>query len=122
MFLNLKHKNLDVYKVTSSLVADCYTLSNLLPVHERFNLIQQIRRAAISVKLNIAEGSSRKSRLERQRYLEIARGSIIEIEAALEVCVSLNYIDPADLSSLGQNLVRCFSMLSKMLQLCKGGN
>jgi len=54
-------------------------------------MIQQIRRAALSVKLNLAESSTRKSTLERKRYLEVSRGSVVEIDAALETVVDLEY-------------------------------
>jgi four helix bundle protein len=50
-------------------------------LEERFALAQQIRRAALSVHLNIAEGCSRKSETERKRFFEVSRGSIIEIDA-----------------------------------------
>ena len=92
MFLSLNHKKLDVYKAAGELIKECYQLTHQLPVEERFNLIPQIRRAALSVKLNIAEGSSRKSTVERNRYYEIARGSVIEIDAAMETCIALNYL------------------------------
>ena len=52
---------------------------------------QQIRRAALSVKLNFAESSTRKSVQERKRYYEISRGSAVEIDAALETAVDLEY-------------------------------
>jgi len=58
-----------------------------LPAEERFNMVQQIRRAALSVYLNITEGCSRRSVAERKRFYEISRGSIIEIDAVLELCV-----------------------------------
>lgn len=59
------------------------------PPEERFNLIFQIRRAALSVHLNIVEGCSRKSEGERKRYYEVAHGSLIEIDAALNVSEDL---------------------------------
>jgi len=59
---------------------------------ERYNLIRQIRRAALSVHLNIAEGASGKSLGERKRFYEIARGSVIEIDAALDVAEDMGYI------------------------------
>jgi len=54
-------------------------------------MIQQIRRAALSVHLNVAEGCSRKSLTERRRFYEIARGSVIEIDAAPDIAVNLGY-------------------------------
>jgi four helix bundle protein len=115
MFLQLNHQQLDVYKISRAFVKDCYIATKLLPPEERFNLITQIRRAALSVHLNIAEGSSRRSEAERKRYFEIARGSIIEIDAAFDIVSDLDYIQKGQLTSLGNNMVRCFGMLSKLI-------
>ena len=82
MFLRLNHQNLDIYEVSRRFVQECYRLTKSLPSEERFGMITQIRRAALSVHLNIAEGASRKSETERKRYYEVARGSVIEIDAA----------------------------------------
>ena len=90
-------------------------LTKLLPEQERFSLSQQIRRAALSVHLNISEGCSRKSEGERKRFYEIARGSIIEIDAALDICSGLEYFKKENFKELGLSMVRCFSMLSKMI-------
>jgi four helix bundle protein len=56
MFLQLSHTKLNVYAYANELIVDCYTLIKSLPAEERYNLSQQIKRAALSVKLNIAEG------------------------------------------------------------------
>ena len=114
MFLQLNHKSLDVYKASRELLLECYNRTKNLPLDERFNLTQQIRRAALSVKLNIAEGASRKSFAERKRFYEIARGSIIEIDAAFETTIDLLYFKIDDLETVGILLNRCFSMLTKM--------
>jgi four helix bundle protein len=87
-----------------------------LPADERFNLIQQIRRAALSVHLNIAEGSSRRSETERKRYYEISRGSIIEIDAALDICEGLAYCKREDIQTLGDCMQKAFALLSKMIK------
>lgn len=100
MFIQLKHKTLSVYVSVSELVKEVYKLSVLLPSEEKFNMVQQIRRAALSVKLNLAEGCTRRSAVERKRYLVVARGSVVEIEAVLEVAVDLNYIRKKVLKSL----------------------
>lgn len=115
MFLQLTHKEMDIYKVSKLFVIACYQLTNTLPSEEKFNMISQIRRAALSVQLNIAEGGSRKSSAERKRYYEVARGSLIEIDAALEIANELKYIIKEEQKKLGELLVRCFQMLTKMI-------
>ena len=90
----------------------CYKEVQSLPLDEKYALTQQIRRAALSVHLNIAEGSSRKSLVERKRYYEIVRGSVIEIDTAFD----LGYIPKQKLEELGKYLLRCFQMLSKMIE------
>jgi len=115
MFLILNHQKLNVYKAAQKFVLECYRFSKLLPPDERFNLVQQIRRAALSVHLNIAEGSSRRSEVERKRYYEISRGSVIEIDAALDICEALEYCQKENLQVLGDCMQNVFAMLSKMM-------
>ena len=79
-------------------------------------MISQIRRAALSVHLNIAEGASRKSEAERKRYYEIARGSIVEIDAALDIANDLAYLNNYTTTILGESMVKCFRMLTGMIQ------
>jgi four helix bundle protein len=115
MFIKLKHKGLGVYLAVTDLVKEVYKLSVLLPSDEKFNMVQQIRRAALSVKLNLAEGRTRRSAVERKRYLVVARGSVVEIEAVLEVAVDLNYIKKESLEIIGELLNKCIAMLSKKI-------
>jgi four helix bundle protein len=116
MFLPLAHTKLDVYKCSREFVLSCYKLTRDLPDSERFVLTQQIRRAALSVHLNLAEGCSRRSNNERKRYFEIARGSIIEIDAALDICSGLNYLSIEFMQPTGDLMIRTFQMLSKMIE------
>lgn len=92
MFLKLNHQKLDVYKGSRAFVLDCYRLSKELTSDEKFGMVSQVRRAAISVHLNITEGASRKSAAERKCFFEISRGSIIEIDAALDIADDLDYM------------------------------
>jgi four helix bundle protein len=92
-----------------------YTLSNRLPQEEKFNMLQQVRRASLSVKLNLAEGATRKSETERKRYYEISRGSVVELDAAFETAVDLNYFSEKELLNLSEHLNKCFAMLSNMI-------
>ena len=79
MFLQLGHTKLEVYTASRQLALECYKLTKTFPPEERFALTQQIRRAAISVHLNIAEGSSRISRPDFARFIKIATGSLFEV-------------------------------------------
>ncbi|HYF32882.1 MAG TPA: four helix bundle protein [Chitinophagaceae bacterium] len=76
MFLQLSHTKLDVYKSSQDLAVEGYSITKLFPPEERFAMAQQIRRAALSVYLNLAEGCSRRSKVERYRFFEIARSSL----------------------------------------------
>ena len=115
MFLQLGHTKLEVYAASRQLALECYKLTKTFPAEERFALTQQIRRAAISVHLNIAEGSSRKSEADRKRFFEISRGSVIEIDAALDVASDLGYCNIGNIQPLGEALVKCFKLLSGMI-------
>ena len=116
MFLELNHQKLDVFKIGKAFTLGCYRFTKLLPAEERFNMIQQLRRAALPVYLNIAEGCSRKSVAERKIFYEISRGSIIEIDAVLDLCANLNYSEKENMQSLSEYMQRTFSMLSKMIK------
>ena len=115
MFLQLGHSKLEVYTIARQFVKESYKAVNQFPAEEKYVLVQQIKRAALSVHLNIAEGSSRKSEVERKRFYEIARGSLIEVDAALDVAADLEYCTAEDLQPLGAVLVKCFKYLSGLI-------
>jgi four helix bundle protein len=118
MFLKLNHQNLDIYTEALELVAACYALTNLFPAEERFRMSNQMRKAALSVHLNICEGASRKSSVERKRYYEISRGSIVEIDAAMDVADKLDYLKNIDITKLGYHIIKCFKILMGMIKGC----
>ena len=115
MFLRLNHQQLDIFCVAKEFTSECYLLSRQFPADERFNMIQQVRRASLSVVLNIAEGASRKSVLERKRFFEIARGSLIEIDAAFDIAKQLGYLSKVNCSKMHELTNRTFSMLTKLI-------
>jgi len=115
MFLQLAHTKLDVYECSGELILECYKLSKLLPVEEKFNMVQQIRRASLSVQLNIAEGCSRGSKAERNRFFEIARGSVIEIDTALEIANRLSYLSNQQLQAVGELIIKTFKLTTGMI-------
>ena len=115
MFLKLNHQRLDIYGISRQFVFECYKLTMKLPVEEKFGMITQIRRAALSIHLNIAEGASRKSETERKRYYEISRRSVIEIDTALDIASDLRYLTEIETENLGRSMVNCFKMLTGMI-------
>ncbi len=116
MFLNLNHYKLDVYKTARELRLECYEILKKLPNEEKFNLIDQIRRASTSVILNITEGCSRKSEIERKRYFEISRGSVIELDTCFDIIIESEYVALEDLEKAGSKLKTTFILLSGMLK------
>ena len=96
MFLQLTHTIIRHLSGLEVFTLECYRISKLLPFEERYAMSQQIRRAALSVHLNIAEGCSRRSQAERKRFYEIARGSV----------------------ALGDHIINTFKQLTGMI----GGN
>ena len=115
MFLLLSHTHLDIFKVSKSLILLTYQITERFPKEEKYALTQQLRRAALSVHLNIAEGCSRRSIPERKRFFEISRGSVIEIDTAIDMAQELNFINKEETLLLGETIIRCFQLLSKMI-------
>ena len=89
--LNLSHKNLEVYKVSLLLVKEIYDITKGFPKEKQFALVNQLRRAVISVCSNIAKGAARKSKPDRRRFYEIARSSLVEVNTQMEAALILNY-------------------------------
>lgn len=114
--LNLSHKNLDVYKISKELVKEIYLLTSKSPKDESYGLTNQLRRASISVPSNIAEGMSRESNKDINRFLIIARSSLVEIDTQIEIALSLNYLNDEDIAKLEEFIVRIFQMLSKLIK------
>jgi four helix bundle protein len=93
-----RYDQLRVWQLGMELTRTAYTLSQRLPRHEVYGLTSQIRRAAVSIPANIAEGHARDSRREFLHHLSIARGSLAELETLARLSVELHYL-PADEAS-----------------------
>ena len=92
------HRGLVVWQRSMELVVECYRLAERLPADERNGLASQIRRAAVSVSANIAEGNGRHYRGEYLRHLSISRGSLQELHTLLEIGERLEYFSAAELA------------------------
>jgi four helix bundle protein len=103
------HKDLEVWQRVIDLVSDVYVHSATLPPDERFGLTSQMRRAAVSVAANIAEGAARVSSAEFARFVSIARGSLAELETLIHVARRLN------LAAERRDLAEHITVLRRML-------
>lgn len=91
----------------------------MLPPEERFGLWSQLTRAASSVPMNIAEGRGRQGTREFANFLSIARGSLAELDTAMEICVRLGYLTRTDLATIDQladEVGRMLTTLAKRLR------
>lgn len=109
------HKNMDVWKLSMDLVTNVYELTTKYPTEERYGLAQQMRRAAVSIPSNIAEGAARKSPKEFIQFLHISLGSLSELETQLEISKRLGFIREDSISAL-INLNRIRQMLQGLIR------
>ena len=113
--LLLNHKKLNVYQKSIESVSEIYFLTQHFPSHEKFGLTSQLRRSAISVPSNIAEGAARKTAKERKRFYQISRSSLVELDTQIGISLSLNYLTKEQINKLEKNTNELFAMLSAMI-------
>lgn len=94
------HRDLKVWQKAMDLVTEIYKATGGFLKHEMYALAQQLRRAAVSVPSNLAEGHGRSSRKEFHQYVSHARGSLCEVETQLEIARNLHYIETAAADTL----------------------
>lgn len=95
-----RFENLEIWKISRKFVVEIYKLTEKFPSDERFGLTSQLRRAAISIALNIAEGSDRKSDIDFKRFLRISLGSIEETITGLYIALDLKFIVQKDFNNI----------------------
>lgn len=107
-------ERLDVYNDVRQYVKHIYAISGLFPDKERFGLTTQIQRAAISIASNIAEGTSRASNKEKERFVEIAYGSLLETYCQLQIATDLEYLKEEKLNETRQQIDKIANKLSAL--------
>jgi four helix bundle protein len=112
-----KHHELLVWQEAVNLVGLVYQISRGFPKEEVYALTSQIRRAAISVPSNIAEGAGRTGRKEFLQFLSVARGSLCELETQIILAKNFGYV--SDTSKIGQKIERLFSLLGGLMNSIK---
>lgn len=111
--MDRRHIRMEVWRDAVSLVHLVYEMTQGFPAEERYGLISQMRRSAISVPSNIAEGAARGSDKDFLRFLYIARGSLAELETQMIIATQLSYIDRSQ--HWQPELERVFAKLSALI-------
>jgi four helix bundle protein len=110
------YQELIVWRKSMDLVEDVYQITSTLPNTEQWGLISQIRRAAISIPSNIAEGFGRLSPGEYKHFLSISRGSLMELETQLVLCKRLGYINQIEMDNLLAKTEEVGKILTTLIQ------
>jgi len=105
------HRKLDVWQKSMELVREIYQITSAFPKNEEYGLSSQMRRAAVSVPSNLAEGAARKGNKEFKHFLSIAQGSLSELDTQIELAHMLGYVA----SQRHRELMSKMTEISKML-------
>ena len=89
----MAHKNLEAWKESINLVVEVYKITQQFPKDEIYGITNQIRRSAVSIPSNIAEGCARQTAKETTQFLHISLGSVAELETQLIISTNLNYLN-----------------------------
>ena len=113
------HKKLNLWIESIELVISIYEITKKFPKEEEYGIKSQLRRAAVSVPSNISEGLTRKTNADKLHFLNIANGSLSEIDTQLEISIRLKYIDLQDFTIVENKIVSIEKMLSGLIRKLK---
>jgi four helix bundle protein len=114
------HKKLDVWQAAMRIAKVVYQLTGIFPSEERFGLVVQMRRAAVSIPCNIAEGAARQGKREFKNFLSIAQGSLSELDTQLDLAIELGFLGSEKLTELSALLLRTDKMLTALIRSLSG--
>ena len=114
------YKNLEAYKESKKLVKQVYALLKKFPKEETYALCDQQRRAVISVPSNIAEGSGRTSAKDQAHFLEMAFGSLMEVDCQMDIAHDLGYVSLDEHEEVTMQISKVAALLSGMRNKCLG--
>jgi four helix bundle protein len=116
------YRDLEVWLKSKALTKEIYLLTKTFPKDELYGLVSQIRRCAISVPSNIAEGYGRQHKKETIHFLFVARGSLNELETQLYISNDLDYIDESKINILIATIEECRRLLSGLIKYFENNN
>jgi four helix bundle protein len=110
------HKKLEAWKQSMDLVIEIYQTTENFPNQEIYGLTTQIRRAAVSVPSNIAEGAARQTKKEFSNYLHMAQGSLSELDTQIEIANHLGYVDNLHCKGLNEKMERIDKLITGLIR------
>lgn len=117
--MSSSYKDLLIWQKSMDLVESVYKLTENLPTKEQYGLISQMRRAAVSIPSNIAEGYGRQATGYYFQFLSIARGSLLELETQIELCRRLKYIEESDSENILISILEISKMITSLISKIK---
>ena len=114
-----KHYELEAWQVAMRLARQTYQLTLHFPAHERYGLTSQLRRAAVSVPSNIAEGATRSGTREFLHFLTIARASLSEMDTQIRLARDLEFIADEQLAEVSETLDHAFGVIGGLMNALK---
>lgn len=115
----MNFSELDVWQKCRALTNQVYSITKIFPKEELFGLTNQIRRAAVSVVSNIAEGCGRQHVKDSLQFFYIARGSLFEVEAQLYIALDQKYVEESSFKATAEQLVNCKKLLNGFINYHK---
>ncbi|MBK7882716.1 MAG: four helix bundle protein [Chitinophagaceae bacterium] len=109
------YKKLEAWKKSMQLVKEIYLLVKKFPKEEMYALSSQIKRAAVSIPCNIAEGSGRNYKKDTIQFLYISRGSSYEVETLLNIAVMIEIINEAEFNLMAEKIEECIKILNGLI-------
>ncbi len=120
--MKFRFEDFEIWQASRKFVSQIYRVTKNFPVDEKFGLIDQLRRASVSISLNIAEGSDRRSDVEFRRYLRMAISSIDEVISGLYIALDLNYLSHIEFKELYEDSHMIAAKINAFIkQLSSGG-
>ena len=115
-------KSLEAWKQAIELTVRIYQLTEKLPKGEQFGLTARMRRAAVSVASNIAEGAARNTKKEFMRFLHTAQASLAELDTQIFICIKLEYFTDEDILQLDEEMERESKLITGLIKFPRKPN
>jgi len=115
----MEYTELEVWKETRFLVNAVYQISKIFPKEELYGLTSQLRRCAVSIPSNIAEGCGRRTSADTIKFLHISRGSLYELETQLFVALDQDYLHKEDFDELFIQILKCKKLINGFIKYYK---